>query len=158
MSAYVTWLLDGKLAASSYPFEEADLIALAERGIGLVVNLHEPPHPPATLARLGLREMHLPIVDFQPPTLEQIERGVEAIQAALASGDGVVVHCHAGLGRTGTLLACVLVRRGLPPDDAIARVRAARPGSVETAGQVARVAEYAAHLERSAPDDQPSDG
>jgi atypical dual specificity phosphatase len=58
---------------------------------------------------------------------------VAAIEAALAGGRRVAVHCGAGLGRTGTLVACYLTRRGVRPDDAIARLRALRPGSVETA-------------------------
>jgi atypical dual specificity phosphatase len=146
---YFTWLLDGQLGASTYPVEEADLQALADRGIRLLVNLHERPHADVTLARVGLRQEHLPVVDFRPPTLEQIERAVEVIEAALENGERVAVHCMAGLGRTGTLLACLLVRRGASLSEAINQVRAARPGSIETAGQMARIAEYAVHLKQA---------
>jgi atypical dual specificity phosphatase len=60
-------------------------------------------------------------------------------RARLAAEQSVVVHCGAGLGRTGTLLACYLVSTGLRPDQAIARVRCVRPGSVETRAQEAAV-------------------
>ena len=53
------------------------------------------------------------------------------------------MHCGGGLGRTGTLLACYYVRRGLSPEEAIAWVRAGRPGAVETPEQVATVAAFA---------------
>ena len=107
--------------------------------MGLLINLHVQPHAPERIARYGMTELHLPVADFTPPTTEQLERGVNAIQSAIDSGTRVAVHCGAGLGRTGTLLACYLVRGGLSPEDAIARVRAVRPGSVETAAQEAAV-------------------
>jgi atypical dual specificity phosphatase len=114
--------------------------------VSLLINLHTRRHDPALLARHGLTELHLPVRDFTPPEPEQIARGVEAIELARGEGRRVAVHCGAGLGRTGTLLACYLVRRGLSPSEAIARVRAARPGSVETAEQAEAVATYARSL------------
>jgi atypical dual specificity phosphatase len=139
----VTWIDEGRVAACTYPRREAALRALAAEGVELLVNLHERAHRPEALGRCGLVELHLPVPDFTAPSSEQLERGVDAIEEALAGGRRVAVHCGAGLGRTGTLVACYLTRRGYDPGDAIARVRALRPGSVETAAQVAAVAEFA---------------
>jgi atypical dual specificity phosphatase len=138
-----TWIEAGRLAACTYPRREGALDALAADGVALLINLHERAHRSEALARRGLAELHLPVRDFTAPSPEQLERGVVAIEGALADGRAVAVHCGAGLGRTGTLVACYLTRRGYRPDDAIARVRALRPGSVETAEQVAAVAEFA---------------
>ncbi|CAI8006697.1 Dual specificity protein phosphatase 23, partial [Geodia barretti] len=55
----------------------------------------------------------------------------------------VVVSCYVGIGRTGTVLACYLVKRGADPADAINEVRRLRPGSVQTPEQEAAVHEYA---------------
>jgi atypical dual specificity phosphatase len=140
------WIEPQGIAACEYPREEMSLVGLARRGVSLLINLHTRAHDPALLARHGLVELHLPVADFTPPTPEQIAQGVEAIERARAEGRRVAVHCAAGLGRTGTLLACYLVRRGLAPDEAIARVRAARPGSVESTEQAAAVAAYARSL------------
>ena len=145
-SPRVTWLEEDRLAACGYPHSDTALRELADRGVKLLVNLHERPHSPDALVRHGLTELHVPVPDFTPPTLAQVGHGVDAIEHALAAGQNVAVHCGAGLGRTGTLLACYLVKRGLGPDEAVARIRALRPGSVETPQQEETVKAYARHL------------
>ncbi|MEM7386310.1 MAG: protein-tyrosine phosphatase family protein [Verrucomicrobiota bacterium] len=46
------------------------------------------------------------------------------------------MHCEAGLGRTGTMIAMLLLAEGASPDDAISQVRAAQPAAIETAEQL----------------------
>jgi atypical dual specificity phosphatase len=142
------WLYPDRLLACGYPWGADGLASLAERGIALVVNLHERGHDPERLARCGLTEVHLPVPDFMAPTEDQLARGVHAISRALVAGQRVAVHCAAGLGRTGTLLACYLVSTGLEPSAAIARVRTVRPGSVETSEQQAAVEAFARRVAR----------
>jgi atypical dual specificity phosphatase len=143
------WVEEGRVLACAYPRTRAALANLARQRVTTVVNLHPRAHAAARLARYGLVELHLPVADFSPPSPEQIDRGVAAIADAVARGERVAVHCGAGLGRTGTLLACYLVRQGLDPAEAIARVRAARPGAIETAAQEAAVRAEAARLRGS---------
>jgi atypical dual specificity phosphatase len=139
----LSWLEQDRLVACRYPRDDTALRELAELGVTLLINLHERPHAPEALARHGLTQMHLAVRDFAPPTLEQLERGVAAIEHAIADGHTVAVHCGAGLGRTGTLLACYLVSGGLDADEALASVRRARPGSVETVEQELAVRSFA---------------
>lgn len=61
--------------------------------------------------------------------------GGHRLRRRLARGERVVLHCMGGLGRTGTLAARLLVEFGVPPEDAIGRVREARPGAIENVGQ-----------------------
>lgn len=81
---------------------------------------------------------HLPVPDLNTPgpvfAAAWADTG-PAIAAALDRGDRIAVHCAAGLGRTGTFVAKLLVDRGMTADAAIALVRAQRPGTIETEAQ-----------------------
>ena len=85
---------------------------------------------------------HLPIPDGMPPQPDLEEKWTkagEAIRDRLRLGFDVLLHCKGGLGRAGTIAACLLVELGARPDDAIRRVRAARPGAIENRLQEAYV-------------------
>jgi len=56
---------------------------------------------------------------------------LDGVRSRVRAGERVVVACRGGLGRTGTTVACLLVDGGMTPHAAIARVRAARPGTIE---------------------------
>lgn len=141
-----TWVVDGSIAACRYPRTASALRALAGRGITVLLNLHEDPHDPAQLAACNLTEVHVPVRDFTAPAPEQIRAGVAAIREAVAQGRPIAVHCGAGLGRTGTMLACYFVSTGMTADAAIARMRRIRPGSIETERQRLAVRQYADSL------------
>ncbi len=143
----ITWIVPGSVIACRYPRQPRDLERVAQFGVVLLVNLHERPHAPMSLAQLGLRELHLPVSDFTPPSLQQLRIGVEAIAEAVGEGECVAVHCGAGLGRTGTLLACYLVSLGEAPDAAIDRIRSLRPGAIETHRQEQAIHNYASTLQ-----------
>ena len=75
-----------------------------------------------------------PIPDLHAPRATDGARMVERLTGLLESGESVIVHCGAGMGRAGTMAAAVLIRAGAPIDDALATVAAARPGAGPEAG------------------------
>jgi ADP-ribosyl-[dinitrogen reductase] hydrolase len=88
--------------------------------------------------RRGMLWFHLPITDYSTPD-EEFERhwitAGDALRTLLRSGRDVLVHCKGGLGRAGTIAARLLIEFGMEPTIAIDRVRAARPGAIETPEQ-----------------------
>lgn len=93
--------------------------------------------------RLGVEWVHHPIADMSTPDAPADLAGlVTRLSGHLEGGRTAVLHCLAGLGRTGTVAACLLVARGRSAEEALAVVRSVRPGAVQTSSQEAFVADY----------------
>ncbi|HEY66798.1 MAG TPA: dual specificity protein phosphatase family protein [Thermoflexia bacterium] len=115
---------------------------LASRGITAVVNMRiEFDDNDAGIA--PERYLHLPTVNDEAPTLEQLRAGVAFIAEEIARGGGVYVHCGAGVGRAATMAAAYLISTGLTPDRAWARIREVRPFIRPTPVQVAQIERFA---------------
>ncbi len=125
---------------------DVDLEAIATWGAKAVVTLVET-HELVALRVEGLetatahhsmRWFHLPIRDVTAPgpTFEtKWETAGVQLRQILMNGEDVFVHCKGGLGRAGTIAARLLVELGVSPKQAIADVRAARPGAIQTREQ-----------------------
>ena len=137
-----SWVEPPHLAAMARPESQEELDWLRSQGISLLISLTEEPLPRHWINEAGLLNVHIPVEDMYPPTQKQLDLAVSTIAKARAQNMGVGVHCTAGLGRTGTILACWFVRQGHPSQAAIAKVRDLRPGSVETNEQEDAVLEF----------------
>ena len=141
-----SWVERPLLAASARPEGPDELAWLRAQGIELLVTLSEEPLRRDWVNDAGLLALHVPVVDMEAPTQEQIDRCVSALTRARSQEIGAAVHCTAGLGRTGTILAAYFVHHGMSARDAIARVRELRPGSIETEDQEQAIFAYARRL------------
>ncbi len=138
-----SWIDRPHLAACARPDGPDELAWLRQQGIQVLLTLSEDRIRRDWVDAAGLLVMHVPVIDMDAPTQDQLDRCVSAITRAREQGMGVAVHCTAGLGRTGVILAAYLVAQGFTPRAAVARVRELRPGSVETPDQEEAVEEFA---------------
>ena len=152
------FVFDRRLAGSAHPGHGAALReALREwtsrHEITAVVTLTDEPLAPDLLQEYGLRALHLPVPDFTAPSPAQVAQAVRFVHEELSRGGRAVVHCGAGFGRTGCVLACCLVsEQGLTAEAAMEAVRRLRPGSIETYDQEALVRGWAAQEARRGSD------
>ncbi len=141
-----SWIDKPLLAAMARPADSDEFVWLREHGIEFLIALTEDPPRRDWVNNAGLFLVHVPVVDMTPPTQAQIDQCMSVIERAHQQNMGVGVHCGAGMGRTGVILACYFVRKDMSAKNAIARIRRLRPGSIETEEQVEAVTQYAERL------------
>ena len=129
-SLFVVTDTPAPLAGMAFPPPETDWQALHRRGFGRVIRLHPADYDPAPLIahELALEDLY---GGASPRDAAAEQRRIWAAAQLAAEhvtrGEGVVVHCVGGTGRTGTVLACALRQLGRSPDEAINTVRRHRP-------------------------------
>lgn len=104
-----------------------------------LAELSPPYHAAVATGDIPFRWMHLPMRNFGlPEDPAGFRAGIHALARSLAAGDAVLLHCAAGMGRTGSAAACVLKSLGLPAHDALERVRQAgsNPQNAQQSGFV----------------------
>ena len=143
-----TWWIDNPVLLGSRNPTVDDLEQLRRDGFGVLVSLlneqeQSPRYDVPRATGLGFVRHSIPVKDFRPPTVDQLEQFVRLI-AELPPGDKAIVHCEGGTGRTGTFAAAYWVAKGMTVSDAIAHVRKARSHAVETTEQEAAVRDFAA--------------
>jgi atypical dual specificity phosphatase len=142
----IRWILPGILAGASMPGLRRplgdDLAELASQGVKLLVTLTE-----NSLAvdgsEYGLRCLHFPIADMGTTTPRRAAALCEEVERSLERGEAVALHCRAGLGRTGMMLACCLVAKGLDAEEAISKVRRVCSHHIQTRSQELLVHHFA---------------
>jgi protein-tyrosine phosphatase len=161
MPTKLYWLDDawpGRIALSARP-RGGDWLAeevshWKRSGIGTVVSLLEPEEETdldlrgeaGEMRREGMVFVSCPIPDRQVPRSEAgLANALEKVERSLSDGANVLIHCRQGVGRTGLVAACLLVKKGISPGAAVEKITAARGVVVpETEEQREWIDHYAA--------------
>jgi hypothetical protein len=127
------WVVPGRLLAGEYPGARDDAQARRQLrrlrwcGVTDYIDLTEAGEyglrPYAPLLDGGARHRRFPIPDRDVPDDDTTRAILDAIDAALAAGRTVYLHCFGGIGRTGTVVGCWLVRHGRTAADALRQIR-----------------------------------
>jgi len=144
---HFNWIIPGQLAGMGKPGltgdMDQDLTAIATAGITHLVSLTKELFPAEKLRPYGISGRHFPITDMSVPAIGTTASLCRDIKRKMESGNGVALHCHAGLGRTGTILASVLVWLGKTPDEAVQEIRAIGKGYIQNKAQLDFVYRFA---------------
>ncbi len=120
------WVVPGKLAGVRKPTPE-EIAELKANGIGAIVSVMDDPSNLDFYQQAGLPHLWLPTKGGTAPSPEQIQELQDFVDEQNRLGRAVVVHCTSGRRRTGTMLAALLIRTGLPYEKAMQTVITANP-------------------------------
>ena len=140
-----SWLIEDKLAGSAIPTSKDEVKWLQEEGIKSIVTIREEPLDDDWTSDVNYR--HVLSDDMGVPTFDDLKNSVDFIHDRIENNEPVLVHCLAGLGRTGTILACYLIKyEKMSAEDAIHHVREKRHGSIQSFVQEELIFQYAKTL------------
>lgn len=147
------WLLPGRLGGMPRPgivaTIEEDLAGLRRLGVDVLGTIEETATvDPKALREGGIEPLHFPLEDMTAPTEDVCANWCAELNVRIESGKVIALHCRAGQGRTGTLLACYLIFLGASAVEALDRVRGINPKWVSSDEQVRFLARFQAHCAR----------
>jgi hypothetical protein len=131
------WVEPGRFLAGEYPgsFDKVNarrrVDAFLQAGFTSFIDLTKPneltPYDPvlrelADAYHISVLYTRLTIPDFGIPSAERMRTILDTIDASLAKGQKLYVHCWGGVGRTGTTVGCYLVRRGFTGEQALTQI------------------------------------
>jgi len=141
-----SWLIENKLAGSGIPTSINEVEWVIEQGVKSIVTIREEPLDDDWVKDVNY--LHVHSNDMGVPEFDDLTHTIDFIHSRITNNEPVMVHCLAGMGRTGTLLACYLVKyQKMSADDAIQKVRKERPGSIQSYPQEEMIFQFEKFLQ-----------
>ena len=142
-----SWLIENKLAGSAIPTSNDEVQWAVGQGIKSIVTVREEPLDDIWVKNVNY--LHVLSNDMGVPEFNDLVYAVDFIHRRVTNNEPVLVHCLAGLGRTGTILACYLVKyQNLSANEATEKVREERPGSIQSYPQEEIIFRFEKSLKR----------
>jgi len=141
-----SWLIENKLAGSGIPTSIEEVQWIIEQGVKSIITIREEPLDDDWIKDVNY--LHVMSNDMGVPEFDDLVHVVDFIHKRITSNEPVMVHCLAGMGRTGTILACYLVKyQNMSADEAIQKIREERPGSIQSFSQEEIIFQFAKSIQ-----------
>ena len=142
-----SWLIENKLAGSGIPTSIDEVQWVIKQGVKSIVTIRE-----ETLDESWVKDvnyLHILSNDMSVPEFDDLIYAVDFIHRRITNNEPVLVHCLAGMGRTGVILACYLVKyQKMSASEATEKVREERPGSIQSYPQEEIIFRFEKSLKR----------
>ena len=142
-----SWIIENKLAGSAIPPSIDEVQWAIEQGVKSIVTIREDPLDDDWVKDVNY--LHVSSNDMGVPEFADLTFAVDFIHRRITNSEPVMVHCLAGMGRTGTILACYLIKyQKMSANEATEKVRKERPGSIQSYPQEEIIFRFEKFLKR----------
>jgi len=142
-----SWLIENKLAGSAIPTSIDEVKWVIDQGVKSIVTIRE-----ETLDESWVKDvnyLHILSNDMSVPEFDDLIYAVDFIHRRITNNEPVLVHCLAGMGRTGVILACYLIKyQKMSASEATEKIREERPGSIQSYPQEEIIFRFEKSLKR----------
>jgi len=142
-----SWLITNKLAGSGIPTSIDEVQWVIKQGVKSIVTIREESLDESWIKDVNY--LHVLSNDMSVPEFDDLVHAVDFIHSRITNNEPVLVHCLAGMGRTGVILACYLVKyQKMSASEATEKVREERPGSIQSYPQEEIIFQFEKSLKR----------
>ena len=142
-----SWLIENKLAGSGIPTSIDEVQWVIKQGVKSIVTIREESLDESWIKDVNY--LHVLSNDMSVPEFDDLVHAVDFIHSRITNTEPVLVHCLAGMGRTGVILACYLVKyQKMSASEATEKVREERPGSIQSYPQEEIIFRFEKSLKR----------